>query len=206
MTLRRKTVSDTDADSWIFGTRKDALCRSLTPPCKGILPLSAHPPPQDHVPKCQEQLDESNTFFCETAGEPPNVSPSSERDVLAVGERIVPCGEKPTTFKTWKMNHWNGKWHQKVMYWISFQQECLSFYWSRPIARHQLMLRYLKNKDSATCDTYVFMSNQQKYTHAETHTYMFIQPKHNLLCTNEITECSILETGVPLYVTNNSRY
>ena len=97
---------------------KTALCRSLAPPCKGIPPPSVHP----RVPECKEPPDESNTFFRQTAGEPPNVSPSSEREREREREReergerqLVreDCdmwGENHTTLRHVKRNHRNGKW------------------------------------------------------------------------------------------------
>lgn len=57
--------------------------------------MQGNPPPQDQVPNCLDPSDESNTFFSETAGEPPSVSPSSKTEALAVGERLVPRGENP---------------------------------------------------------------------------------------------------------------
>lgn len=43
--------------------QKRSFAGSLAPPCKGILLLSVHPPPQDHVAKCREPPDISSSFF-----------------------------------------------------------------------------------------------------------------------------------------------
>lgn len=89
---RKKTVWDVETDSGICDTLKDTLSRSQATPWTGILLLSVHSPlPQDHVPKCCM----GDTFFCETAGEKPNVSPSSERDTGSWWDDCIGWG-KPT--------------------------------------------------------------------------------------------------------------
>lgn len=158
MTLRRKSQSRR-LNMW---HQKRSFVGSQAPPCKGILLLSVHPAPQDHVPKCWEPPDISSSFFyfflsnSWWTAKRVSIFREREREALAVGEKTVPCGENPSCSdikKKKKRNHWNGKWHQEDMHWISFPQECISFL----LELRQLMSRRLKNKDSATCNTRTYL-------------------------------------------------
>lgn len=102
-----------------------SFVRSQAPPCKGILPLSVHPQPQDHVPKCQEPPDISSSFhfWSNSWWTAKHVSTFRELE-RGTGSWWEDCAMwgKPIMLRH-KKNHWNGKWHQKDMHWISFQQE-----------------------------------------------------------------------------------
>lgn len=101
MTQRRK-AGCRQLNMW--HQKRDPFVGSQAPPHRGILILKC--PPFHHKIMCQNTRSRQTRpahfnflFVCQTAGELPNMSAASQREALAVGERIVPRGGggKPTT-------------------------------------------------------------------------------------------------------------
>lgn len=150
MTQRRK-AGCRQLNMW--HQKRDPFVGSQAPPHRGILILKC--PPFHHKIMCQNTRSRQTRpahfnflFVCQTAGELPNMSAASQREALAVGERIVPRGGEPTT-TTFT--------HKKKRQMAS-ESHVLNFFPPRMlvillVGLRQLMSRWLNNKDSANCDT-----------------------------------------------------
>lgn len=94
MTQRRK-AGCRQLNMW--HQKRHPFVGSQAPPHRGILILKC--PPFHHKIMCQNTRSRQTRpahfnflFVCQTAGELPNMSAASQREALAVGERIVPRG------------------------------------------------------------------------------------------------------------------